>query len=107
MWGEESETQSYMAEDYGVPSFHFLMIWKCQSCVELVIAFCGDFSKLFPNFTIFSSVSTYFLTAFLSSCDPEKFSEKFVLAFCGRTIIQTKFSTVCSSLPTYIDSHHT
>jgi hypothetical protein len=85
-----------------VPSLHLLLIWKCQTCVECVIAFCSECSRLFPIFYTFSSVSTYFLTAFLSSRDPEKFSVKFFLAFCNRTIIQTKFSTVCSSLSTHI-----
>ena len=85
-----------------MPSLHLLMIWECQSCVDCVIAFCGECSRLFPIFSTFSSASTYFLTAFLSNHDPEKFSVKFFWAFCNRTIIQTKFSTVCSSLSTHI-----
>lgn len=82
---------------------HFTCWWSGNaSLVWNVISFCGECSRLFPIFSTFSSVSTYFLTAFLSSHDPEKFSVKFFLAFCNRAIIQTKFSTVCSSLSTHI-----
>lgn len=51
--------QSYMAEDKGVPSLQLLMIWNCQSCVECVIAFSGDCSKLFPIVSTFFPVSTF------------------------------------------------
>ena len=83
------------------------MIWKCQSCVECVIAFSGEWSRLFPIFSTFSSVSTYFLTAFLSSHDPEKFSMKFFLAFCNRTYYSNKvFIRMFVCIHSY-RNHHT
>lgn len=86
---------------------HFTCWWSGNaSRVECVIAFCGECSKLFPIFSTFSSVSTYFLAAFLSSRDPEKFSVKFFSGILQQNYYSNKvFNSMFVSIHSYRNRH--